>query len=332
MKTKLLFSFLVASAAVVAQEIPGFYTPLAPATHYDVVMSTTDINQTPAGPDLTWDFNSLVSIGTSVTETLPDISAEFPNTTAVVRTTSTLEGQDTVNDIYLALPSTGASITGVTFFDVVLSYSTNNGFIGQFPLSYGYNNEDPVAGTFTGMGATGTFTGTATVAVDAYGTFSANIGGIPANTPVTRLKITQSLTFTASPIPISLGTASQTIYLYYSSQSTTDPVFRSTTTTLNLPLAGIDETTSTYEIYSATMGTDKFSAAKVSIAPNPVADVLHFSGDAAVKGVTITDFSGRTVLRSASASDIQVSHLSVGIYNVAVQTEYGVSVQKMIKR
>jgi hypothetical protein len=330
MKTTLLFSFLFAGVAAFAQNIPGFYTPQTPEVHYDVVVSVPDINQTPAGPDLTWNFNAFATVGTSVTQTVASATTEFPNTTALVTTTTTIGGQESTNDIYLTLPDTGAAITGVTFGDVVLSYDTNNGFIGLFPLAYGYNNIDEVAGSFTGMGATGTFTGTAVTEVDAYGSFTANVGGIPAGTTVTRLKITQELSFSAGFIP--LGTATQTIYSYYSSQSTTDPVFRSTTTALNLPLAGINDTTTVYEILTATLGTDKLSRNKTAIAPNPVADVLHFSGDAAITAVTITDLSGRVVLQSKSANDIAVSHLTTGIYNVSVQSGSGTKALKMVKQ
>jgi len=330
MKTTLLFSFLFAGAGAFAQNLPGFYTPQTPAVQYAIVASVPDINQTPAGPDLTWNFNSLTAIGTSVTQTFASATAEFPNTTAVVTTTSTIGTTTDTNDIYLTLPQTGAAITGVTFGDVVLTYSTDNAFIGLFPLTYGYNNSDTVSGTFTGMGATGTFTGTAITQVDAYGSFTANVGGIPAGTAVTRLKITQSLEFRAGFL--ALGTATQTIYSYYSSQSATDPVFRSTTTALNLPLAGVNETTTVYEIYTGTLGLNKLLANKIAIAPNPVADVLHFAGDTAVTSVTITDISGRIVLQSKSANDISVSHLNTGIYNVAVQSGGRNQALKMIKQ
>jgi hypothetical protein len=330
MKTKLLFSFLFTSVAALAQSIPGFYSPIAPAVNYDVVTSSASLNEAAAGANISWNFNSLATVGTSVTQTWASTTAQFPNTTAMVRTTTTIDGQDNVNDIFLALPASGASITGISFIEVTLNYNTNNLLVGAFPLSYGHNTTDTVSGTFVGLGATGTFTGTAIVQVDAYGSFTANVGGIPANTTVTRLKVTQNLTFSSGPIP--LGTATQTIYSYYSSQSVTDPVFRSTTTTLNLPLVNINDTTISHEILSATLGTGQFAVSKTVIAPNPVVDVLHFSGDTTVTGVIVTDLSGRIVLQSKAANDISVSHLSAGIYNVAIQSAAGTTLQKMVKQ
>ncbi len=329
MRTKLLLPFLCATVASFAQNIPGFYSPQAPTVYYDVVIPATPIDQSATGENLTWNFNSLTIVGASTTQTYASATAEFPNTTALVRTESSINGQETVNDIYLTQPESGSAITGVTFGDAVLSYS-DNGFIGAFPLNYGYNNEDAVEGTFTGFGAEGTFTGTATVQVDAYGSFTASVGVVPANTTVTRLKITQNLQFAAGFLQ--LGSATQTINSYYSSQSTTDPVFRTITTSLNLPLIGVNDTTTSYEILGVVMSTNQFSENKTIIAPNPVADVLHFSGEAKVTGVTITDLAGRIVLQSNAANDISVSHLSAGIYNVAVQQTSGVSNQKIIKQ
>jgi hypothetical protein len=87
-----------------------------------------------------------------------------------------------------------------------------------------------------------------------------------------------------------------------------------------------------YEILTATLGTDKLSLNKTAIAPNPVADVLHFSGDAVITAVTVTDLSGRVVLQSKSANDIAVSHLTTGIYNVSVQSGSGTKALKMVKQ
>lgn len=330
MKTKLLLSLFLASATAFAQNIPGFYTPGTAAVNYDLVTTTASLDESVVGANISWNIDSFTSVGTSVTQTFASSTAEFPNTTALVRTTSTVNGEESINDIYLALPQTGATLMGVTFGEAVLNYNVNNGFIGAFPLSYGYYNSDTVSGSFTGFNAAGNFTGTVVTEVDAYGTFTANVGGIPAGTAVTRLKITQDLAFSAGFLP--LGTATQTIYSYYSSQSSTDPVFRSTTTTLNLPLINVNDTTATYEILGGTMNTNQFNVSKINIAPNPVADALHFSGDVTITGVTITDFSGRTILKSESANDISVSHLSAGVYSVAVQSGSGTKVLKMIKQ
>jgi hypothetical protein len=64
----------------------------------------------------------------------------------------------------------GTSITGVSQGDIILNYSGTNSFVGLFPMSFGINNSGAVSGTFTYQGTNGTFTGTATSTVDAYGT------------------------------------------------------------------------------------------------------------------------------------------------------------------
>lgn len=342
MKTTLLLSFLFVSLTTVAQSpISSFYTPntsgqLGGGITYTIATSSADLNESVAGANLVWNFSQLTEAGSSITETVVPTTndvALYPNTNALVHTVSNFDGEEGTNDIFLSSTANGASITGVDIQGVILNYITNNGFIGLFPLNYGYASTDTVAGTFNAGEYSGTFTGSLTATVDAYGTLTANLGSFPASTAVTRLKVSQQLSLSYLGFPV--GTLTQTTYSYYNgSISSTDPIFRSMTTHVVVALLNIDDTTSTLEVYEAQLLGDKgvLANAKTVIAPNPVADVLHFSGDAVVTGVTITDFSGRTVLQSKSSNDISVNNLSAGIYNVAVQTNTGVTVQKMVKQ
>ena len=341
MKTTLLFSFFIASLTAVAQDpVSAFYTPntsgLLGGTAYTIVSSPVSLNESAAGANLTWNFNQLEEEGSSVTETVvPTVTdaALYPNSNALVHTISTFDGEDTANDIFLSLTANVASITGVNIEGVSLNYVTNNGLIGAFPLSYGYTHSDAVAGTFAAGLYSGTFSGTLTAAVDAYGTLATNIGGIPAGTTVTRLKISQELVLSFAGFPI--GTLTQTTYSYYNATiAANNPVLRSMTTHVVVAALSMDETTSSIEVYQMQLLGDKDVPvkAKTVIAPNPVVNVLHLAGNETITGVTITDFSGRVVVQSKSANDIAVSHLSTGVYNVAIQSGSGTSVQKMVKQ
>ena len=337
MKIKLLLSALLISGAALAQEpIPAFYNfNTSPGgieeDVYSLVTSTTPLDQSAAGANVVWNFDQLADDGESSTRVIVPQASEvvtFPGSTMVVRTTA----GNSVTNYYLATTVAGGySLTGFQAGGMELNYSTNNGFTGNFPLSYGYTNTDDVAGTFTGMGFTGTFTGTGTTTVDAYGTLTVNVG-TASETPVTRLKIVQDINLTYLDFPA--GTVNQTIYSYYGTNLTSGPIFRSISTTLNIPALLIDQTTTNYESYMATaLGTPAFTKNnKTIIAPNPVANVLHFAGDKAITGVTITDASGRVVLQSKVNNDIAVNHLSAGVYYVALQSANGTEVKKMVKR
>lgn len=333
MKTTLLLLLLFAGIAGFAQHDINYYYAIAPgeADGYTVVTSATDLDEATAGPNLTWNFTGLTTVGYSSVQAQNPSATEllsYPGTTTVVSKFTDYTGGSQIlyDKIFLRWDGPAASITGIIIPEVSLSY-TDNGFLGTFPLEYGYDNTDNIAGSFVGYGTTGTFTGTVETAVDAYGLFSQNSSSITTNRPVTRLKVTQQVTLNAMGFQV--GTATQTTYNYYDEIG--NLVFRSTTTTVLAPFIGINDTTSVYEVYSATLGVNTVAVNNTVIAPNPVADVLHLSGDAAITGITITDISGRVVLKSAAANDFLVSHLSAGVYNVAVESGSGNKSLKMIK-
>ena len=340
MKIKLLLSALFISGAAFAQEpIPAFYnfTPNVEEDAYVVAGSLLPVDQSASGENVVWNFNQLIQETQSSTRVIAPSAtdvATFPGSTMLVRTSTEVTGGENITNYYLATSAAGGfAITGFQTPQMELNYSTSNGFVGNFPLSYGYTNTDTnISGTFTGLGVSGTFAGTGTTTVDAYGTLTVNVGSANA-TPVTRLKIVQDISLTYSGLPA--GTITQTIYSYYSTTLTTGPIFRSISTTLNVPLLGIvDNITTNYESYMATaLNTAEFANKNsVSIAPNPVKDVLHFAGDKAITGVIITDSSGRVVLQSKAGNDIDVNNLSSGVYYVALQSGTGTEVQKMVKR
>jgi len=336
MKIKLLLSALFISGAAFAQQPVNWFYNLSPnigSDTYTLVNPSAPLNETTSGANITWNFNDiLVSAGSSSAQTsapTADQLADFPNTNAVGNNNYNYTGEGvSESHIFFNNLNGAITLTGVTLPDVSLYY-TNTAVVGTFPLQYGYSNTDTTSGTFTGYGSDGTFTGTIEASVDAYGLFSQNIESSSTSVPVTRLKIVQEVALFVSGFPV--GNATQTIYTYHDATGIA-PIFKSTTTHITAPFLSIDETTAIYEVYGATLGTDKYKLNKTVIAPNPVADVLHFAGDKAVTGVTITDASGRVVLQSKAGNDIAVSHLSAGIYYVAVQSGNGTEVQKMIKR
>ena len=160
MKKTLLFTILLATQLMVAQSpISDFFS--VPNSTYAIVEDDA-LDESAAGADVTWDFTNLTAIGTNTDTYTTPTSGElvtYPGTTEVL-TITTLGGGD--NKIF-AKDITGAfSLTGAGGGGVDLNYDTDNAIIGTFPLSYGDSSSDAVAGSFTGQGITGTFTGTIT--------------------------------------------------------------------------------------------------------------------------------------------------------------------------
>lgn len=77
---------------------------------------------------------------------------------------------------------------------------------------------------------------------------------------------------------------------------------------------------------ASTTGTNNMSS-KLSIYPNPAKDILTIEGS--YKSVDMFDILGNLVLSSEATKNINVSELSNGVYMLNINTENGVSTQKI---
>ena len=130
-----------------------------------------------------------------------------------------------------------------------------------------------------------------------------------------------------------IGTITQTTYSYY---TTTNMIFRTSTTTSLVPLASIDQTDSTMESYIGSLGieTNNLQANSIQIAPNPVKNILELQTNESINivAITIIDADGRNVLvRDTTEKSIDVSSLQKGIYFAKVVTNKGVITKEIIK-
>lgn len=69
----------------------------------------------------------------------------------------------------------------------------------------------------------------------------------------------------------------------------------------------------------------------MQIYPNPVKDVLNIRSNAEVKKLTVRDITGKVVLLSETQQNINMAHLSKGIYLLQVQTAEGLIEKKVMK-
>ena len=77
---------------------------------------------------------------------------------------------------------------------------------------------------------------------------------------------------------------------------------------------------------ASTTGINNMSS-KLSIYPNPAKDIFTIEGS--YKSVDVFDILGNLVLSSEAMLNIDVSELSNGIYMLNINTENGVSTQKI---
>lgn len=337
MKTKLLAIVLLFSAKSFCQSpIVSFYGDSGP---FIIGYAATPLNHTPSGANANWNFNLLINIGTSnhVYRALtPAENTNYPNTTSVMETTRIMNSTPVTSQLYTKASAGVISITGVKNPELELNYNTNNGILGTFPMNYGFTNTDTTAGTYIYGEYTGTFTGTITNSVDAYGTLNTNIGNLPPNASVIRMKTVQNVTLNYG-VFTGVGTGVQTAYTYYYNNGTTSiPLLRSGNTQINVALLGVNENITDIELYNGanlSTSTTEMIAEKLQIAPNPVADVLHIIGNIQfIRSVTVTDVNGRTILTERDSDVIDVSGIQKGVYFAQITTDAGMSVQKFIKQ
>ena len=340
MKTKLLIAFF----------LPFIGWAQAPVSSYygtdGVIFSILDpvgISHTASGANTNWTFNALSEIGTSVdiqtTPTASEIS-DFPGTTTVVKTSSTVDGVESEFNIYSKYPGSVLSLTGIQNSGLLLNYSTNNATLGLFPMEYGFANTDNIAGNYDNGEYAGTFTGTINTTVDAWGTLtmagSTDITSFSGQ--VTRLKTVQNISLNYG-IFSGIGTAIVTTYSYYGNTLPVGiPHLRTTLTSISVPLLSINQTLAQNEAFKEAplqRINSQLLANQISIAPNPVMDQLNLYSDTMPQliSVTIADVLGKTVISDFSKSNtIAVGHLQKGIYFATIATESGSIVKKFIKQ
>ncbi|QHI36333.1 hypothetical protein IMCC3317_16950 [Kordia antarctica] len=332
MKTKLLLLASLFGYACFSQTISTFTSD--PNSDFTIVNPTMPVDQTPTGANAVWDFSGPTPSGTNIDTYAAPTAGQlttYPGTTQVLSITSQ-GGTPTVSEFFLKEDGSGTSITGVSQGDITLNYSGTNAFIGLFPLSFGANNSGAVSGTFSYQGTNGTFTGTLTATVDAYGTLTMNdllcCGGYTGN--VTRLRIDQNLNFSVPPFN-NIGTLTQTTYYYY--DNTADNLaYRYNNAHIVSALLGVDETTETYERNTAiTLSRNTIEASRFKLYPNPTKDFIRIDSEdnQVIKTVKIVDIQGRTVFTTNQHTEnISVSNLQKGMYFMTLETEAGQSATK----
>lgn len=330
MKRKLLYLACLITSFTFAQTITTFNS--VNMSNYAIVSGTVD--QSPTGTSTTWSFAGLTSLGTSIDTYAAPTSGQtttFPGTTNVYTNTAGAS----INNILLKDIAGEISITGATTPVIELNYNTDNALIGTFPLGFGYNNTDPVAGTFNYQGTNGTFSGAIEKTVDAYGTLNMDVVGIGAYSGnVTRLKTEQMVSLSIPPIFNNIGTVTQTTNNYYDN-SNGNLEFRETVVVIVSAFLGINETTTVTEsLLTNLLDVDENKVAEFSVMPNPVQSMLsiNLKTPETIKSVIISDINGRQVLSTTNnTAFIDVSALQAGMYIVQVQTETAMLSRKFIK-
>lgn len=334
MKKTLLFAFLILTSLSYAQAPINDYTNNTTTAYY-VVTAPGGVDHGTSGASVTWNFTTLSQADdNNETYTAPDASqsATYPGTTSVMIIT-TASSPTTPNNLFLKNIANEISLTGASNADLDINYITDNATLGTFPLNYNYSNTDNVAGTFNYTGTSGTFTGTFSTFIDAYGTLNMNDLGTGAfSGNVTRMRTEQNITLTVS---IFSGTVTQTSYNYYD-DSSGKIIFRSSTTTFSIPVLGINDTVVSNEaINDPTLSISNINInTGISYYPNPVKDILTINtNNTDINLLEVYDLNGRRVLTIQNPQNqISLENLEQGVYLTKAYSSKGIHTRKIIKQ
>lgn len=334
MKTKLLAFTLFFVNLSFSQTIATFESN--PNTNFTILNPSTSIDQSATGSNAVWTFNNLTEVGANIDTYAAPSATEtttYPGTTEVLSIT-TQGSTPNINKFFLAEDGAGTSITGISQGDVILNYSNTNAFIGLFPMNFGTNNSTNIAGTFSYQGTSGTFSGTLTSNVEAYGTLNVQ----DYNESVTRLHLDQNLTFSV-PFIDNVATLTQTIY-YYFNTTTNNIDFRYSNTSIVSGFLGINDTSETLEFNTSenTLSNKNLNVTSdIKIHPNPARDFINIQteNNDSIKSLKVFDNKGRAVSiqKSQNKNLININTLQSGLYFLSIETDSGVLInQKIIKK
>lgn len=337
MKTKLLLFLLFPILSFAQQPITSYYS--TNGANYSILNSDTPINQSAAGANVTWSFDQLNSIGSSIDTHLSpttDETVSYPGTTSVSKNVSTTGNVNTTSLVYTKNIENVVSVTAAKGDNLELNFNTDNATIGTFPMNYNYSYSDALAGTYIHSTYSGTFTGTVTTSVDAYGTLNLDVDGITVSYPVTRYKSVQNMIIN-NGVFTNVGTFNQTTYAYYSTAVGESPVFRTNTYSFIVPLLSINESSTQMEKFSAPLGVNKnqLASSGIAIYPNPIDNVLNVKNNFSqnMKTISIIDLRGRIMLNAIyDGNEINVSSLQKGVYIAIITTDKETISQKIIKK
>lgn len=314
-----LFLMLVTAGLCSAQTTitKAFNDPITGETaNYLNVTGTPDNSAT--GSNVTFNNASLVLGVASPTVYSTPTSTEittFPG--------STLKMAGSGNTVYYKQTASKLEITGLVTTDATLNLSVNNGTFISYPAAFGYSETDQAQGTFTSTSANGLCKGTINISADASGTL---ILSSSTYNNILRIKSIQNFNLylpndTSFLFPI--GSIVNTSYSYYDNTHKF-PLLTTIQTTINVPVAGINNQTTNA---AQALNTNLLSAGDVAVKkeglkiyPNPAQDFIEFKGQSEnYSTVKIYSLDGKLVKASEiKAGKVQVSDLPSASYFIEV--------------
>ncbi|MDQ0592777.1 hypothetical protein QFZ37_001146 [Chryseobacterium ginsenosidimutans] len=330
-----LFLLLITSGLCSAQTTitKAFNDPVVGETVNNVTVTGT-VDNSATGANTTFS-NAALTLGAASPTTYSAPTAgeitTFPG--------STIKMIGGGNTILYKQTASKLEITGLITSDATLNLAANNGTFVSYPAAFGYNETDLAQGTFTSPSASGLCKGTITITADASGTL---ILGTSTYNNVLRIKSVQNFNLhlpNDATFIFPIGTITNTAYTYYDSTHKF-PLLTTTQAIINVPLAGINQTTSGAQaLNTLTLSTGDLTTRKegLKIYPNPAQDFIEFKGETGnYSTAKIYSLDGKLIKTSdLKSGKVQVSDLPSASYFIEVSgkdSKNKVQTSKFIKK
>lgn len=281
------------------------------------------------GNGVTWDFTKLKAINATITNNYLS-AASVSNASNYAGCTFVQESSGVYSYFKsTTTPTPQTEILGIQTSSLSANF-TNSGIIARYPVVYGSSTSDNMSGTFN-FSVTGTCSGKITTSADGLGTLNLPQGISLTN--VLRVKSVQTLTFTASLIPV--GSIRQTIYNYYHASEkfpvlSLNYTYMSTSFSSTPTITGF-ATGNTGFFVTGIHETDAVNASLL-VYPNPAQNTVYISSSAVtVRSVKVLNQLGQTIMSGGESSSVDISGLESGIYFIEISTDLGQSRKKIVK-
>ncbi len=282
------------------------------------------------------------AVGNPVTFSNPSITAGAPvvNTYAALTATdlatfpaATIKHNDgNGTTIYYKQNPTSLEIVGIANTLATINLSSNPATAITYPTAYGNTFTDTTTGTTSYSGTTLNLNGTVNTNANAYGTL---IIGTNTYTNVLRLKIDMNFNIALVGLPINVGTAQNTMYMYFDATHKY-PLLTHTSGNIVSAAAGINESFSGAQAQSLTfLSTNEITNSQsFSFYPNPTEDFINFKGNLKDFNQYIIITPEGKLIRKANleSSSIIVSDLGKGVYFIILESKTDKKYFRIIKK
>jgi hypothetical protein len=286
----------------------------------DTSFYSTGLPTNITGTNVTWDFSNL-AVNSTVGVTSSTFIAASGATVTPPSGATLAEDQGGSYTFYKSVttPTTEFQLQSIKFGTVALTF-TNTALIARWPVSYGYDVVDNVAGTAQQGTLNAQFTGSVHTVADGTGTLKMPFGNTHSN--VLRLKSVQTMTVTVFSI-ITIATVQQTVYQYFKAGNKF-PVLTVNATSTTFSSQTTDATTADGDAAYLPIGikVNSLNQVNFNVLPNPASTEVsvQIENNKIASALVLINAIGQTVKSIKNTNTMNVAEIPNGVYYLEVHS------------